>query len=51
MHEWNNENSGWDGKAKNGSNAPDGTYFYVITAKGADGKDYDLKGFVQILSN
>jgi gliding motility-associated-like protein len=51
MHEWNNENSGWDGKAKNGSNAPDGTYFYVITAKGADGKEYDLKGFVQILSN
>ena len=38
----------WDGKASGGSEAADGTYFYVITAKGRDGKDYTKTGSVNL---
>ncbi len=38
----------WDGKTKNGSMVTDGTYFYVLKAKGKDGKDYDLKDYINV---
>ncbi len=49
MFEWTNEQSGWSGQAKNGSQAPDGTYYYIINAKGADGKDFKFTGYVQLI--
>lgn len=49
MYEWTDENGGWNGQAKNGSPAPDGTYYYIINGKGADNKDYMYTGFIQLL--
>ncbi len=39
----------WDGKTKAGKDAPTGTYFYIIKAKGADDKIYEKKGYLMIL--
>ena len=44
LYEWNDINGGWDGKTSSGDSVPSGTYFYIIKAKGYDGKEYDLKG-------
>lgn len=40
--------AGWDGKYK-GKYVKPGVYFYVIEAAGADGKQYKLKGDINIL--
>ena len=37
-------NISWDGKNPAGKDAPDGTYFYIIKAKGKDGKEFNQKG-------
>lgn len=34
----------WDGTLNNGNLATDGTYFYILTAKGYNGKDYNSQG-------
>lgn len=34
----------WDGKMFNGSQASEGTYYYILKAKGYDGKEYDKQG-------
>ena len=39
---------GWDGKYK-GKLVPAGVYFYVINAKGSDGKNYKLSGDINII--
>lgn len=39
---------GWDGKYK-GKLVPSGVYYYVIKARGADGKDYNLRGDINII--
>ncbi|MEW6772728.1 MAG: gliding motility-associated C-terminal domain-containing protein [Bacteroidota bacterium] len=39
----------WDGKTKAGKDAPTGTYFYIIKAKGADEKAYEEKGYITLL--
>jgi gliding motility-associated-like protein len=39
----------WDGRTPSGENVPEGTYFYVLKANGADGKRYDLNGTVTLL--
>lgn len=49
MFEWSDYNSGWNGKAKNGADAPDGTYYYIIEGKGVDGKEYNYKGSVSLI--
>lgn len=41
-------NIAWDGKAQTGKDVPDGTYLYIITAKGKDGQNYDTKGTVSL---
>ena len=41
---------GWDGKV-GGKVVPSGVYFYVIQAKGADGKEYKLAGDINVISS
>lgn len=48
MFEFSDPAMGWDGKYK-GKFVPAGVYFYVIAAKGSDGKEYKLKGHINIL--
>jgi gliding motility-associated-like protein len=43
-YEWHTTNGGWDGRTASGLPAPDGTYFFMIKAKGIDGKEYFEKG-------
>jgi gliding motility-associated-like protein len=38
----------WDGTLNNGSLATDGTYFYILTAKGLNGKDYNSQGSLSL---
>lgn len=44
-----NPELGWDGKF-NGKYVAPGVYFYVIEAKGADGKNYKMKGDINIIN-
>lgn len=46
---WNKLGGSWDGKSKDGEELPDGSYFYVIKAKGIDGKQYDYQGTIKLL--
>jgi len=39
----------WDGRTIAGALATDGTYYYVVTAKGVDSKIYALNGFLQLM--
>lgn len=48
MCEFTDPSQGWDGKYR-GKLVPAGVYFYVIKAKGADGKSYDLAGDINII--
>jgi gliding motility-associated-like protein len=45
----NEQDLGWNGNNKDGNNCSDGVYYYLITAKGYDEKEYQYKGFVQLL--
>lgn len=47
-YEWHTTNGGWDGRTASGVMAPDGTYFYIIKAKGFDEKEYFEKGYFQL---
>jgi gliding motility-associated-like protein len=38
----------WDGKNQYGKESAEGTYFYIMTATGKDGKSYDTKGTVNL---
>lgn len=44
MFEWDGVKGYWDGRTLSGNEVPDGTYFYIITAKGFDGAEYFKKG-------
>ncbi|MDE6715860.1 MAG: gliding motility-associated C-terminal domain-containing protein [Muribaculaceae bacterium] len=48
LYSYTDPAGGWDGKYK-GKTVGTGVYFYVITARGADGKKYNLKGDINIL--
>jgi len=39
----------WDGRTVNGDQAGTGTYFYILHAKGFDGKDYKKEGVITLL--
>jgi len=42
-------NQGWDGRTSGGLPAVAGTYYWIIKAKGDDGKVYDLTGFLMLI--
>jgi gliding motility-associated-like protein len=48
MFYWTDPAKGWDGK-KGGRYVPPGVYFYVIEAKGSDGRQYKEKGSINII--
>jgi gliding motility-associated-like protein len=43
-------NNFWDGKNRAGKMCSDGVYYYVVNATGIDNKNYNLTGFVQLIS-
>jgi gliding motility-associated-like protein len=43
MFSWTNIKGFWDGRTLSGSEAPDGTYFYMVRALGDDGVEYFKK--------
>ena len=48
LFDWTNINEGWDGTS-HGKPVKDGTYFVLVKAKGADGREYNIKKDVNIL--
>lgn len=48
LYEWSDLEGGWDGRA-GGSDVPDGAYYLVVKARGADGINYDTKKVINIL--
>jgi gliding motility-associated-like protein len=44
MYETTNPAVGWDG-----SGASEGTYFYIVTGKGNDNKDFEAKGYLTLV--
>ena len=48
LYEWNDPAGGWDGTYK-GHDVKDGVYFVLVKAKGADGKEYNIKRDVNLL--
>lgn len=49
MISFTDPSQGWDGKY-GGKFVPAGVYFYVIKAKGADGKEYKLSGDINVVN-
>lgn len=48
LYDWTDIDGGWDG-TYHGKQVPAGTYFVLVKAKGADGRDYNIKRDVNIL--
>lgn len=48
IYEWTDPEKGWNGKS-NGKYVSPGVYFYVIQAKGSEGKTYKKKGDINIV--
>ncbi len=44
MFEFDGVQGSWDGRTTAGVEVSDGTYFYLFSAKGADGKEYKAQG-------
>ncbi|MCM1109464.1 MAG: gliding motility-associated C-terminal domain-containing protein [Clostridium sp.] len=49
LYTWTDITGGWDG-TYHGSRVKDGTYFVVVEARGADGREYKIKKDVNILT-
>ncbi len=49
LHDWDGFDGFWDGKAKNGMNCSDGTYFYMITYTDNLGKSFSKNSFFQLI--
>jgi len=45
----NEVNGKWDGKTSSGQDAPDGVYYFYLTATGADGQEYRLSGSITLI--
>lgn len=50
MAEFHNPAQGWDGRY-HGKLVPAGVYYYVIKARGSDGRNYNLSGDINILNS
>lgn len=48
LYEWNDPAGGWDGKS-GGKDVAQGVYFVLVKARGADGKEYNIKRDVNLL--
>jgi gliding motility-associated-like protein len=48
LYEWTNIDEGWDG-TYNGSPVKDGVYFVLVNARGADGKEYNIRRDVNLI--
>lgn len=48
LYEWSDLDGGWDGKS-GGKDVPDGGYYLVVKARGADGRNYDIKKVINVL--
>ena len=48
LFDWTDANDGWDG-THNGTPVKEGVYFLLCRAKGADGREYDIKKDVNLL--
>lgn len=48
LYEWDNPADGWDGKY-NGKDVKQGVYFVLVKAKGADGREYNIRRDVNLL--
>lgn len=48
IYDWADIDGGWDGTI-NGRDAKDGVYYVIIKAKGADGRNYNLRRDVNLL--
>ncbi|MBO1362741.1 gliding motility-associated C-terminal domain-containing protein [Prevotella sp. A2931] len=48
LYEWDNPAEGWDGKS-HGKEMKQGVYFCLVKAKGADGRDFNIKTDVNLL--
>lgn len=49
LYSWNTIDGGWDGKW-NGKAVRDGAYFLVVSAKGADGRKYNIRKTISVIS-
>ena len=49
MYEWHDVSGGWNGRAKSGAEAKDGTYYYIIKVTASDGTDHEYKGYLTLL--
>ncbi|MBO4612611.1 MAG: gliding motility-associated C-terminal domain-containing protein [Bacteroidaceae bacterium] len=49
IYTWDKVEGGWDGKW-NGRLVKDGVYFLVVTARGADGKKYNIRKAITVLT-
>ena len=50
LYEWSDLNGGWDGKY-NGHDVREGVYYVYVHAKGADGREYNIRKDVNLLRN
>ncbi|HBZ34236.1 MAG TPA: hypothetical protein DEO38_03945 [Bacteroidales bacterium] len=48
IYQWSDPTKGWDGTI-NGKDAAPGTYFYIIKARGTDGKKYKKAGDINLI--
>jgi gliding motility-associated-like protein len=49
VYTWVGENKSWNGKGIDGSNLPEGVYFFVFKGDGVDGHYYEEKGSITLL--
>ncbi|MEO6882593.1 MAG: gliding motility-associated C-terminal domain-containing protein [Bacteroidia bacterium] len=49
LYSWDGSSGGWNGVNTSGVEVPAGTYYYLITATGVDGKKYVEKGYLTLL--
>lgn len=49
LYSWDDVRGSWDGR-QNGKTVKDGVYFLVVSAKGGDGVDYDIRKAITVIS-